>query len=101
MKGLGLTDKELDSIRGVFVKYPKIMRAAVFGSRAKGTHRRFSDIDIAIFSESLTHSEFSQLLLELDDLLLPYEMDVLEYEKIANQELRDHIDRVGVEIYAR
>lgn len=37
----------------------------------------------------------------LDELPLPYKFDVSDYYRIDNQELREHIDRVGRIIYSR
>lgn len=98
---LGLKPQEIESIRRVFAGHPQILRGVVFGSRAKGNFKPFSDIDISIVTNGLDHHRFISILSELDDLLLPYEIDLLEYDSITNVDLKDHIDRVGVEIYSR
>jgi len=33
--------------------------------------------------------------------LIPYQFDIINYNTIDNEELREHIDRVGVVIYRR
>ena len=33
---------------------------------------------------------------QLDDLLLPWKIDIVLFDKIDNPALRDHIDRVGI-----
>jgi hypothetical protein len=38
---------------------------------------------------------------QIDDLMLPYTVDLSQYRQLGNIELIAHIDRVGVEIYVR
>ena len=71
-----------------------VQRAVVFGSRAKGNWRDNSDIDIAVFSDV----SLPRLLACLDELPMPYKFDVVDYKAISNEPLREHIDRVGIEL---
>lgn len=77
--------------------YAEIGGAKIFGSRAKGNFKRYSDIDIAIYAES-DNSLAANLKEDLEDLDIIYRFDVVHYEKIANQDLKEHIDRVGIDI---
>jgi predicted nucleotidyltransferase len=43
-----LPPAELDIIRAVFARHPEITQVKVFGSRAKGTQRPESDVDLAL-----------------------------------------------------
>lgn len=36
---------------------------------------------------------------QIDDLLLPYTVDLSQYNQLSNADLIDHIDRLGVVIY--
>lgn len=38
---------------------------------------------------------------EIDDLYLPYMVDLSQYEQLSNIDLIQHIDRVGVSIYEK
>jgi hypothetical protein len=38
---------------------------------------------------------------ELDDLLLPYMIDLSIFARLQHRGLREHIERVGQELYAR
>jgi hypothetical protein len=38
---------------------------------------------------------------QLDDLLLPYKFDVCVFEKLDNQDIINHIERVGIILYLR
>jgi len=74
----------------------------IFGSRAKGTSKPGSDIDFAIKGQfpDFTYPEKLRNLLE-DGLYLPYFFDVLDYSKITNQDLKEHIDCVGKVFYSK
>jgi uncharacterized protein len=100
MSEFGLDDRALRLIRSVFDRHPNIREARVFGSRAKGTHRRESDVDIALFGD-VDNVEASLVTSELDDLPLPYRFDVQAYSCIKHAPLREHIDRVGLPMFVR
>jgi len=36
--------------------------------------------------------------MKLDELDLPYKIDIVHYNTITNEELKEHIDRVGIDI---
>ncbi|WP_342084350.1 nucleotidyltransferase domain-containing protein [Dyadobacter sp. OTU695] len=97
----GLSEKTIRVIQGVFAKHPQIQQAILYGSRAKGNYRNGSDIDLVLVGSELDLSQLFKIELELDDLLLPYKIDLAAYHKIENQELIDHIDRVGVIFFER
>lgn len=91
----GLCGATLASLRAVFEAHPGVRRVVVYGSRAKGCARPGSDIDLAIDAPGLPFTEFLRIEQELDDLNLPYELDLALLEQIESADLRDHIDRVG------
>ena len=84
----------------VFAGHPAIEKVTVFGSRAKGDYKRGSDIDLALVGP-VTHDELLHLASELDDLLLPWEIDLVQFDSITNPDLREHIAHVGQTFYAR
>ncbi|MEJ0063040.1 MAG: nucleotidyltransferase domain-containing protein [Alphaproteobacteria bacterium] len=96
----GLTEHERALISGVLSRHPEIARAVIFGSRAKGNYRPNSDIDVAVWGD-LVNGTLARLAGELEELRLPYLFDVQRYEAIAHPALKEHIDLVGKEIYAR
>jgi len=98
MINLGLTEKEVGLICSVFSKNGKVQKAVVFGSRAKGTFKKYSDVDIAVF-EGKGSINIGQILVDLDELPLIYKFDVVVYDELKNIELKEHIDRVGVLFY--
>ena len=95
----GLTTEDLKALNATFAKSEHIERVVLYGSRAKGNFKPFSDVDITLFGSELTQSDLSQLLVDIDDLLLPYQFDVSLFKTLKNQDLIAHIERVGIEIY--
>ena len=95
----GLPSDVIETIRGVFIKYPQIDKVLLYGSRAKGCEKRGSDIDLCIFSPFLTEDVLYEIREELEDLPFPYVFDLSVYNQIENKELINHINRVGVIFY--
>jgi predicted nucleotidyltransferase len=99
MEDFGLTKEEIKNIQAVFAKHEEIKTVTIYGSRAKGTYRPASDIDLALKGNKLDLALQQNLEFELDDLMLPYKFDITIYEKLANPEFIAHIDRVGIAFY--
>jgi len=95
---LGL--ENISVIAAVFENTPAIEKAAVFGSRAKGSHTQYSDVDIALYGD-MDFMEVENVRCRLDELPLIYKFDVVACNLIKNAALREHIDRVGVVIYEK
>jgi len=95
----GLENSIIKQINAVFVKHPQIEKVILYGSRAKGNHKKGSDLDLTLAGESLTLSLQHQIEIELDDLFLPYTFDISIFNQISNPDLIDHINRVGVVFY--
>lgn len=95
----GLKTSTIDKINGVFALYPNIQQAILYSSRAKGTFRNGSDIDLTLKGDNLTYRELLRIENELDDLLLPYKIDLSLFRQIENPNLIEHIERVGVVFY--
>ena len=96
--GLLLTD--LESIAALLRRYTAVETAVLFGSRAKGTHRPGSDVDIALQGSHLTQRMVTSIGDFLnEETLMPYHFDVVNYHTIENPNLVAHIDRVGVVLY--
>jgi len=95
---LGL--ENVSAIAAVFENTPAIEKAVVFGSRAKGSHAQYSDVDIALYGD-IDFMEVENVCCRLDELPLIYKFDVAAYNLTKNAALREHIDRVGVVIYER
>ena len=97
----GLKESTIDSINAVFADHPQVEQVILYGSRAKGNYRRGSDIDLTIIGEGVTLSELLRIETELDDLLLPYKIDLSLLHKIQDPDLIDHIKRIGAIFYRK
>jgi uncharacterized protein len=76
----------------------KAQRIVLFGSRAKGTQRDGSDIDLCLHGD-VDASVLPSLQLTYDELYLPWKLDVVIYDTIKELALKEHIDRVGRVVY--
>ena len=97
----GLSSYTIDVIREVFNKHPLITHAILYGSRAKGNFRPNSDIDLTLKGDGLDLTILMKIEAELDDLLLPYKIDLSMFSDLTNVDLIDHINRVGVVFYEK
>ncbi len=96
----GLSEKTITGIQTVLSRYPSVDKAVLYGSRAKGNYKHGSDIDLTLMGERVTSQERGRIADELDDLMLPYTIDLSIFEAIENTKLREHIERVGVVLYS-
>jgi predicted nucleotidyltransferase len=96
---LGLAQTVVDRINSVFALFPSIEKVILYGSRAKGNYHPGSDIDLAIVGPDVTEEQILKLEDLLDDLLLPYTIDLCRFESIRNHDLIQHINRVGIPFY--
>lgn len=77
------------------------MRATVYGSRAKGNFRPGSDIDLTLEGPELTFRDLTRISTALDDLMLPWKIDLSLLSHMDNPALRQHIERVGKPLWVR
>ena len=98
----GLSEATIERIRAVFAKYPQLEKAVLYGSRAKGNYRNGSDIDMTLFGDTdLTLDVLYKMMTEIDDLLLPYTIDLSIFNTISDHDVIEHIRRVGVTFYEK
>ena len=88
----GLPDTTVEKINAVFESFPEVKQAVLYGSRAKGNYKPGSDIDLTLHGSALTTFLFNEIVSKLDDLLLPYKIDLsilrrsntLSWRRISN-----------------
>lgn len=98
----GLKEATNQKISDVFARYPQVERAVLYGSRAKGNYKNGSDIDLTLYGgEGLTLQVLYRIMDELDDLLLPYTIDLSIFRDISDLDLVEHIQRVGMVFYEK
>lgn len=95
----GLSYIEIDEILSFFKCRPEIERVIVFGSRAKGTYKPGSDIDLAVSGAGVDYSMINELSYLLnEESTLPYYFDILHFEGISSSTLLAHINEYGLQL---
>ncbi len=95
----GLTETDINLIAAAIAQFPEIEDALIFGSRAKGSYKKASDVDLAVKGRHVSNETIKRLNFVLnEELPLPYFFDVVHYESLENQLLVEHIDRAGKSI---
>lgn len=95
----GLSADAIEKIREILAGCPNINNGILFGSRAKGSFRPGSDIDLCLIAPTLSLTEKLGIETELDDLLLPWKIDLVLAHQITNPALLEHIEHVGIELF--
>jgi predicted nucleotidyltransferase len=94
----GLSSRETELMREVFRRHPEISEVILYGSRAKGTCKPQSDVDLVVQGD-IDDLRAEAIAAEMDELPLPYRFDVRAYADIQSAALRDDILRAGVTVY--
>ncbi len=100
-ENLGLSDRDMRTLRGILERYPAVQSVFIFGSRAKGSSYKGSDIDLAIMNEGVSDTIIAQMKADFRESTLPYFVDVINYPALRHPELKSHIDRVGRPFYQK
>ena len=95
----GLDQRAISKIKDVFRLFPEIDEVILYGSRAMGNFKPHSDIDLTLKGKNLDLNIQQKIETQLDDLLLPYRIDLSVFHQIQNQDLIEHISRVGKKFY--
>lgn len=101
MMDFGLIAHELQALRRVLASFSEVEEAIVYGSRARGTNRTSSDIDITLKGDGLTYLQLAILDEKIDDLCLPYFVDLSLFSMLKNPDLTNSILREGKVLYSR
>lgn len=97
----GIKDEQLTKIKNAISSFNKIDEVIIFGSRAKGNFKPGSDIDMAIKGKDFSFDDLLRLHHALDELNLPYKFDLLIYPGIKDNDVIEHINRVGISFYKK
>lgn len=100
----GLKEETISEIQQVFSTFPQVGKAIIYSSRAKGTFKTGSDIDLTLVvgkKKQLDLTVQYQIEEALEELMLPYQFDLSILETIENPNLLDHIKQVGQVFYER
>ena len=97
----GLNNKELQALCATLASVPEVEEAIIYGSRARGTNRIASDIDITLKGKALTYLQLALLDAKIDELYLPYFVDLSLFSMLKNPDLLESINREGKVLYKK
>lgn len=97
----GLSEKTIHLIQEVFAQFPNVEQVIIYGSRAKGNNKPGSDIDLTLIGNELSDQEITTMMRLIDELPIPYTVDLSLLHHIDNPDLIAHIQRVGKVFYTR
>ncbi|MCP9801401.1 nucleotidyltransferase domain-containing protein [Synechococcus sp. RedBA-s] len=89
----GLPAEASDRLLALLGRDPEVEQVWLYGSRAMGRHRSASDIDLTLKGPALSHDGLLQLMAAVDDLLLPWQVDLFLYAELT-ADFRAHVDRI-------
>ena len=92
----GLPDSAVEKLKQVFKQNASIANVWLYGSRALGTYKPASDIDLCVEAAGLQLRDLHSLESKIDDLNLPWKVDLSLKHQIDNPALKDHIEKFGI-----
>ena len=97
----GLSTAQVATIRAIMASQAdRIERVALFGSRATGSARSASDVDLVVFGP-VDEASIERLWTDFDESDLPFTVDVVGYRLIENPSLKAHIDAVARTLFTQ
>jgi predicted nucleotidyltransferase len=95
----GLTNEIIEKIASIFQGDARIRHIWLYGSRVKGREREGSDIDLCLESPQLNLSDLSNYEVKIDDLSLPWKLDISLMHTLDNPKLTAEIRNSGVDLW--
>lgn len=90
----GLRDVDREQVQAVLKHFPSVEGVILYGSRAMGNYKPYSDIDLAIVG-NISDRELNALAGELEELPLPYKFDVIALNQVKLGALVKHVAEHG------
>ena len=97
----GIAQADSQQLLELIQSHPHVQSVFLYGSRALGRQRAGSDIDLCLEAPSMELGELLELGAQLDDLLLPWQIDLQLRHLIAHEGLVAHIERAGQLLWER
>lgn len=98
----GLSQPIIDRIVETISHHKEVEKAIIYGSRAKGSYKNGSDIDVTLVGgEELNIDVLYKIMGEIDDLLLPYTFDLSIFHLVTDRDVIEQINRIGKILYSK
>jgi len=96
-----LLNSQLDTLKRILPAYANhITRVVLFGSRATGSFRNESDIDLVVHGR-LTDKHINRLWTLFNESSLPFGVDVKCYELTKHAPFKSHMDKVCKRLFTQ
>ena len=95
MTDTGLTKENTVKMQSIFKPHEKVKKVILYGSRAMRAFKPASDIDLTLISKQINLTQLNEIENQLDDLYLPYKIDLSIFDQIENPDFLNYIKRVG------
>ncbi len=100
MNDHGLGDEQLQLIKDIIREFaPAVESVSLFGSRAKSSYKRHSDIDLVLYGD-LDEETADRLWTCFYESSLPYKVDINAYHLVGHRPLKEHIDRFAEPLFS-
>ena len=96
----GIPMPQQQRLLDLLTQQPDVEAVWLFGSRAMGRERPGSDIDLCVDAARLSHRDRLRLMAAIDDLLLPWTVDLALRHELP-PDLLSHVQRVGRCLWTR
>ena len=89
----GMSRSASMALRRLFERTPGVERVWVYGSRARGTPRENSDVDLAIDAPGFAAADAVALLQQIEALPTLYKVDAVHWQAVREPVFREEIER--------
>lgn len=96
----GLTDSVVKIIRQVFADDKRVKKVYIFGSRANGSYRKTSDIDLAVKFASGGKSDLAKLRFEMEELPVIYKIDLIDVDEQSAGSFKSEFEKTKKLFYS-
>lgn len=98
----GFREKDMKYMLDLFTLNPEIEKVILYGSRATGNFKPGADVDLALIGKSIVLDTVAHIHHVLEEAsYMPLFFDVLHYDSLNNNILKQQIDQHGKVIYQK
>ena len=90
-----MTTDEIISQVTAICKKNNVKHLSLFGSYARGTQTRSSDIDFIVYDAE----DIIKLRDEIDNIMTLKKIDIFDYNEVCSEYLKEDMDKYGKKIY--
>jgi len=92
-------ERDLQILHAIFSRFPTVQQVLLFGSRAAGTARRASDIDLAVIAPDMSPAEWADLCEQIEESPIIYQVNAVRFDTLPEGSLKERILQEGIVIY--